>query len=191
MGVVLTHPETGPYMLFLFPGSSPGQAKLIALHSGLPLPLVALACGSPYASLQPFRPFLTETPLPSANTFVNVLNTLTGFTYRGPTSKKGIAVIMSAKSKDLIPEKRILKTIIVIRGENVILDSDLARLYDVETRRLNEQIRRNIEKFPDDFMFQLTKEESENLKSQIATSSSSWGGRRKLPFVFTDKLKKK
>jgi hypothetical protein len=83
MGVVLTHPETGPYMLFLFPGSSPGQAKLIALHSGLPLPLVALALGSPYASLQPFRPFLTETPLPSANTFVNVLNTLTGFTYRG------------------------------------------------------------------------------------------------------------
>jgi hypothetical protein len=98
---------------------------------------------------------------------------------------------MSAKSKDLIPKKRILKIIIVIRGENVILDSDLARLYDVETRRLNEQVRRNIEKFPDDFMFQLTKEESENLKSQIATSSSSWGGRRKLPFVFTDKLKKK
>ena len=59
--------------------------RLIALHSGLPLPLVTLACGSPYASLQPFRPFLTETPLPSANTFVNVLKTLilTGFTYRG------------------------------------------------------------------------------------------------------------
>jgi len=100
--------------------------------------------------------------------------------------KKGITIIMSAKSKDLIPEKRILKIIIVIRGENVILDSDLAKLYDVETRRLNEQVRRNIEKFPDDFMFQLTKEEFENLKSQIATSSSSWGGRRKLPFVFTE-----
>jgi hypothetical protein len=83
--VVLTHPETGPYMLFLFPGSSPGQAKLIALHSGLPLPLVALAFGSPYASLQTFRPFLTETPLPSANTFVNLLKILTliGFTHRG------------------------------------------------------------------------------------------------------------
>jgi len=93
---------------------------------------------------------------------------------------------MSAKSKDLIPEKRILKIIIVIRGENVILDSDLAKLYDVETRRLNEQVRRNIEKFPNDFMFQLTKEEFENLKSQIATSSSGWGGRRKLPFVFTE-----
>jgi hypothetical protein len=75
-------------LLFLFPGSSPGQAKLIALHSGLPLPLVALACGSPYASLQPFRPFLTETPLPSANTFVNMLNTLTGFTYRGLSPHK-------------------------------------------------------------------------------------------------------
>jgi len=64
--------------------------QLIALHSGLPLPLVVLACGSPYASLQPFRPFLTETPLPSANTFVNVLKTLTltGFTYRGLSPHK-------------------------------------------------------------------------------------------------------
>jgi len=100
--------------------------------------------------------------------------------------QKRITIIMSAKSKDLIPEKRILKIIMVIRGENVILDSDLAKLYGVETRRLNEQVRRNIEKFPDDFMFQLTKEEFKNLKSQIATSSSGWGGRRKLPFVFTE-----
>ena len=100
--------------------------------------------------------------------------------------KKGITIIMSAKSKDLIPEKRILKIIMVIRGEKVILDSDLAKLYNVETRRLNEQVRRNIEKFPADFMFQLTKEEFENLKSQIATSSPGWGGRRKLPFVFTE-----
>jgi hypothetical protein len=64
---------------------------------------------------------------------------------------------MPAKSKDLIPERRILKIIIMIRGEKVILDSDLAKLYGVETRRLNEQVRRNIEKFPEDFMFQLTK----------------------------------
>jgi len=56
--------------------------RLIALHPGLPLLSVALACGSPYASLQPFKPFLTKTPLPSANTFVNLLNSLTGFTYR-------------------------------------------------------------------------------------------------------------
>ena len=68
----------------------------------------------------------------------------------------------------------------------MILDSDLALLYGVETRRLNEQVRRNIDKFPDDFMFQLTKEEFENLKSQFATSSSTWGGRRKLPIVFTE-----
>jgi len=66
------------------------------------------------------------------------------------------------------------------------LDSDLAELYSVETRRLNEQVRRNIDKFPEDFMFQLTKKEFEYLKSQIATSSSGWGGRRKLPLVFTE-----
>jgi hypothetical protein len=74
----------------------------------------------------------------------------------------------------------------VIRGQKVILDSDLAVLYGVETKRLNEQVRRNIDKFPEDFMFQLTKEEFEELKSQIATSSSGWGGRRKQPLVFTE-----
>ncbi|MCP3930929.1 MAG: ORF6N domain-containing protein [Bacteroidetes bacterium] len=73
-----------------------------------------------------------------------------------------------------------------IRGEKVIVDSDLARLYGVETRRLNEQVRRNLDKFPADFMFQLTKEEFSNLKSQTATSSSGWGGRRKPPLVFTE-----
>jgi len=93
---------------------------------------------------------------------------------------------MPGSSKELVSEKRILRTIIVIRGEKVILDSDLAELYGVETRRLNEQVRRNIEKFPEDFMFQLTKEEFGNLKSQIATSSPGWGGRRKLPLVFTE-----
>lgn len=74
----------------------------------------------------------------------------------------------------------------VIRGEKVILDSDLAELYGVETKRLNEQVRRNIHKFPEDFMFQLTREEYDDLKSQIATSSLGWGGRRKLPLVFTE-----
>jgi ORF6N domain len=93
---------------------------------------------------------------------------------------------MIGNAKGLVPERRILRTIVVIRGEKVILDSDLAGLYGVETRRLNEQARRNIEKFPEDFMFQLTKEELENLKSQFATSSSGWGGRRKLPLVFTE-----
>jgi hypothetical protein len=90
------------------------------------------------------------------------------------------------KSVKIVAEERILQFIMVIRGEKVILDSDLAKLYGVETKRLNEQVRRNPDKFPNDFMFQLTKEEFSNLKSQIATSSSSWGGRRKPPSVFTE-----
>ena len=65
-----------------------------------------------------------------------------------------------------------------------MLDSDLARLYEVETKRLNEAVKRNITRFPIHYMFQLTKEEFLNLKSQIATSS--WGGVRKMPFVFTE-----
>jgi len=74
--------------------------------------------------------------------------------------------------------------IVVIRGQRVLLDADLARLYEVETRRLNEQIKRNMGRFPSDFMFQLTSDEFEILKSQFATSS--WGGRRKLPLAFTE-----
>lgn len=71
-----------------------------------------------------------------------------------------------------------------IRGVKVMLDEDLAELYGVETRRLNEQVKRNKERFPTDFMFQLSKKEFEDLKSQNATSN--WGGRRKLPYVFTE-----
>ena len=67
-----------------------------------------------------------------------------------------------------------------------MLDSDLAELYGVPTKRLNEQVRRNKDRFPIDFMFQLTPEETENLKSQFATSRSGWGGRRKLPNAFTE-----
>ncbi len=93
---------------------------------------------------------------------------------------------MVGKPNELIPEKRIIRAIMVIRGQKVILDSELAALYGVETRRLNEQVRRNIDKFPEDFMFQLTKEEFDDLRSQIATSSSGWGGRRKPPLVFTE-----
>ena len=65
-----------------------------------------------------------------------------------------------------------------------MLDDDLADLYHVETKRLNEQVKRNVERFPEDFMFQLTELEWQNLKSQNATSS--WGGRRNLPYVFTE-----
>ena len=72
----------------------------------------------------------------------------------------------------------------IIRGKQVLLDSDLAILYGVETRQLNQQVRRNIERFPEDFMFQLTKVEVINLKSQIVTSSH--GGVRKLPYAFTE-----
>ena len=71
----------------------------------------------------------------------------------------------------------------VIRGQQVMLDSDLAMLYGVENRRLNEQVKRNLNRFPDDFMFQLNVDEFQNLKSQIATSS--WGGTRKRPYAFT------
>ena len=75
--------------------------------------------------------------------------------------------------------------IIMLRGQQTLLDRDLAMLYGVETRRLNEQVQRNIERFPEDFMFQLTKEEFENWKSQLATSNSIKMGARKRPYAFT------
>jgi len=76
--------------------------------------------------------------------------------------------------QSLVPVERLEQAIIVIRGHKVLLDTDVAALYGVETRRLNEQVRRNAVRFPPDFMFQLTAPELENLKSQIATSSSKW-----------------
>ena len=76
--------------------------------------------------------------------------------------------------------------IMLLRGERVILDSDLARLYGVSTGRLNEQVRRNAARFPEDFVFHLAAKEFANLKSQSATSSSGWGGRRKPPWAFTE-----
>ncbi len=84
---------------------------------------------------------------------------------------------------NLISTEVIATKILIIRGKRVMLDADLAVLYGVKTGRLNEQVRRNIKRFPEDFMFQLTKEEALNLKSQNAISS--WGGARKLPRVFT------
>lgn len=85
----------------------------------------------------------------------------------------------------LINDEAITTRIHWIRGEKVILDEDLAGLYEVPTKRLNEQVKRNLERFPKEFMIQLNQEEWSNLKSQIATSSS-WGGRRKLPLAFTE-----
>ena len=84
----------------------------------------------------------------------------------------------------LIPNERIERSILFIRGHKVMLDSDLAVLYGVTTKRLNEQVNRNRDRFAEDFMFQLTKLEFAILKSQNATPS--WGGRRTLPYAFTE-----
>ena len=81
---------------------------------------------------------------------------------------------------------QIEKKIFVIRSVQVMIDRDIAELYGVETRRLNEQVKRNIERFPEEFMFQLNEEEFENWKSQIATSNSDKMGLRKRPFAFTE-----
>jgi len=82
---------------------------------------------------------------------------------------------------------QIERSIFFIRGERVMIDIDLAQLYGVTTKRFNEQVKRNIERFPPDFMFQLTQEESVNLRSHFATSSLvEHGGRRYLPYVFTE-----
>ena len=84
----------------------------------------------------------------------------------------------------LIPNEIIENKIYLIRNVKVMLDSDLALLYGVETKQLKRQVRRNIERFPDDFMFELNETESEILRSQIGTSS--WGGSRYVPMVFTE-----
>jgi hypothetical protein len=78
------------------------------------------------------------------------------------------------------------RKIYLIRGAKVMLDSDLAELYQVPTKRLNEAVRRNLSRFPPDSMFQLTAEELENLRSQIATSNIGRGGRRYTPYAFTE-----
>ena len=83
-----------------------------------------------------------------------------------------------------LTDDTVINKIYLIRNEKVMLDSDLAELYGVETKRLNEQVKRNIDRFPEDFMFRLTESEFKNLKSQFAISN--WGGRRKLPKVFTE-----
>ena len=92
-----------------------------------------------------------------------------------------------ASNKPILNTKKIQDKIFTIRGLHVILDSDLAELYQVETRQLNQAIKRNIDRFPSDFMFQLSKDEFDNiLISQFVISSSGHGGRRKLPLVFTE-----
>jgi len=90
------------------------------------------------------------------------------------------------KDRALIPPERIERSILLIRGHKVMLDSDLAELYGVTTKRLNEQVRRNLSRFPEDFMFQLTESETHLLRSQFATSKEGRGGRRYLPYAFTE-----
>ena len=85
-----------------------------------------------------------------------------------------------------IPVEIIENKIYIIRNQRVMLDSDIAELYGVTTKRLNEQIKRNAERFPKDFMFKLTDEEYKILRSQIATSNIIHGGRRYTPYVFTE-----
>ncbi len=84
----------------------------------------------------------------------------------------------------IIPQERIENKIFLIRGQKVILDVDLSNLYGVKTFVLNQAVKRNIERFPDDFMFRLSKEEANILKSQFVISS--WGGRRTFPYAFTE-----
>lgn len=95
------------------------------------------------------------------------------------TSKKGFM-------KELIPHEVIEKRIYLIRGQKVMLDEDLAQLYEVPTKRLNEQVRRNLRRFPSDFMFRLSPKETRFLRSQFATSKKGRGGRRYIPFAFTE-----
>src|SRR5437899_11632777 len=83
-----------------------------------------------------------------------------------------------------VPAELIDRRIYLIRGQKVMLDADLAQLYQVQTKNLNLAVRRNAERFPSDFMFQLTKSEFKNLRLQTATSS--YGGRRYLPYAFTE-----
>jgi len=89
-------------------------------------------------------------------------------------------------STNLIADEKIEKAIYLIRGEKVMLDRDLASLYEVETGALNRAVKRNLQRFPQDFMFQLTKEESDFLRCQFGISKGGRGGRRFLPYVFTE-----
>lgn len=86
----------------------------------------------------------------------------------------------------MLPDEAIISKIWFIRNEKVMLDRDLAELYEVETKVLKQAVRRNLDIFPEHFMFELTENEFKNLRSQIVTSS--WGGQRYLPFVLIPKL---
>lgn len=90
------------------------------------------------------------------------------------------------QDNSLVPLEEIERRIFIVRGQKVMLDSDLAKLYGVKTEALNQAVRRNIERFPEDFMLTLTRKEAKNLISQIVISRLNWGGRRKLPLAFSE-----
>jgi phage regulator Rha-like protein len=93
----------------------------------------------------------------------------------------------SMRGNDLVPAERVERAILVMRGRKVIIDGTLAALYGVTTKRLNEQVKRNVERFPDDFVFQLTEEEHVSLRSHSATLDTGRGRHRKYrPFAFTE-----
>ena len=93
---------------------------------------------------------------------------------------------MNAKNEMMVPEEVIMSKIYLIRGVKVMLDRDLAKLYEVETRILNQAVKRNEKRFPEDFMFQMSKEEMDDWKSQIVISNREKMGLRKPPLVFTE-----
>ncbi len=91
-----------------------------------------------------------------------------------------------SEKETALPDELIMNQIYLLRGQKVMLDNDLAKLYGVETFRLNEQVKRNTTRFPIDFMFQLTSSEWDSLTSQIAMSKNGRGGRRTIPYAFTE-----
>ncbi len=93
---------------------------------------------------------------------------------------------MSMRKSEMALVKPVESRILILRGHKVILDSDLAELYGVSAKRLNEQVKRNAERFPADFMFQLSAKEHDYLRSQFATSKKGRGGRRYPPYAFTE-----
>jgi len=105
-----------------------------------------------------------------------------GGTPEKPLPTDGLA---ATETKIALPVERVLRTIHVLRGQKVILDADLAALYDVETKALTRAVRRNSDRFPPDFMFQLNEAEFDALRRQIG-ASSAWGGRRYPPYAFTE-----
>lgn len=110
--------------------------------------------------------------------------TIIGVIFHSSESASVLRIMAKKSSQSLVPAERIERSILLIRDHKVMLDSELAELYDVPAKVLNQAVKRNIERFPHDFMFQLTAEEYANLKSQFVTSS--WGGRRTRPYAFTE-----